>query len=215
MDAGTRVNVPAPAPAPPPATAPPLHKTEEARAVDELGRVAPSQESRDTDPRPSETDLHAGRRGNPFGADALSALAMKREGERGVSQTALTPTLEFVPGGRVTLAAGDSDRVVVRVTFVRGVNLHTKERERETLADETARYVVVPPNLSHLEVRVTTADGRENRRRLDAVFGESAPGTSIVEISIPIDWFAIGENKVDIVDDEGHEVARLDCVFNG
>ena len=135
-------------------------------------------------------------------AKAFSAMAMRKD--RGLSAPVAPPTLEFVPGGRVTLEPGDDDRVLLRVRFVRGVN---EAPARSGSTNEVAGHVLVPAKATQLTIRVTTRDGRQSMQQVNIALPESEGASSMQEILVPADWFTSGENRIEIVEGE-REVVR-------
>jgi hypothetical protein len=130
--------------------------------------------------------------------NAFSARATAKQ--RAVASAPTAPTFDYVPGGRVSIAPGAAEHVMLRITFVRDDGSPTDMRSGGALIGETSSSVVLAPTVTEVDVVVVGADGRRNSRRVEVGARQQEATASMLEI--PLDWLAAGENRVDVVSRE-------------
>jgi len=182
----------------------------EPSAINELAQRKAWQQDREANLQRRQAERYAERDAAMLRRDEASVHVMRKG--LAADAPAPPPTLDFVPGGRASLQSGNYDQVVLRVTFVRAANAPTERHADEqassgTPSPEPASTLTVPSTVSELEVRVTTADGRQSIRRVNVGPAEPGKTSSTLEVSISADSLASGANAFEIVEPGGRTIA--------
>jgi len=172
----------------PPAPPPPIA----AETRNESAAAAASPQVAQLDRGAADTQLRA----------RSSQLSDERAGQaRGLTRQPAAVRLEYVSGGRgsVNLDEGGSVLMQVLLSSEPGSVAMKRDEARAALRHPNG-VVAAPPVTRALELRVTAADGRVNRRAIRV--GSQADGRTAqhpMSVEIPADWLAVGDNRIDIV----------------
>jgi hypothetical protein len=141
--------------------------------------------------------------------DAFGAAAMAKR--HAIEPRSLSATLDFVPGGRVSIAPDVAESVTLRISVVRAEASAVESRSSGVVLGEEKRGVMLPPSVTEVDVVVAAADGRRNSRRIEV--GAGRDGAIAVSVEVPLDWLATGTNHVDVTDDAGRRLGKAPFVI--
>jgi hypothetical protein len=141
--------------------------------------------------------------------DAFGAQAMAKR--HAIAPRSLSATLDFVPGGRVSIAPDVAESVTLRISVVRAETSAADSRSSGEVVEEEKRGVMLPPSVTEVDLVVVSADGRRNSRRIEV--GAGRDGAIAVSVEVPVDWLATGTNHVDVTDDAGRRLGKAPFVI--